>query len=514
MKKKTYLGLGICALAIGAVAGVIGTRPALEAKADTETVNLAVSITVTNYDGGTMQKPQFIYNYAGHSEAIYVNSFTPDSEDPTLFTSTVSGIPSGVDLYCYVSLWDNSSPYTQRAYYAGESGAWYTIEGLAASGTLACSGAVDEVGNNSIGTFTYTPGSVELPPEGYYLIGSMTSWVVNKDYYVDGAIGKETAYWSNMALAKDDTFVVASYTHANNIDWDNAKRWSSVGSSLAKASEAVVDANDGDKNIKCAVAGNYNIYLQESGSVIIEPVLDDTSIYLATGNYANATTAYLYTWNSAEDENAPFPGVALSTIDGATCTAASNFNGQGGIWSVPTSAFKSYFKLVLQEAIPDSDPTNHESQDLLTVPGVFVAPEAWHHSASLGQQAKLVKDVEAAIEGATLKSVCNVEKETATTLVAAYDALVEKDTAEAATYYTWDANIEELTESTETLHDVTYAELLVQLRAIAESGSATIWAINEVTSNSAFVITISIVMLGVVAAGALYFISKKRRLQK
>ncbi len=171
MKRKNVLsGLAVAALlGVGVAAGTtLANNTFKEVKADS-VLNMKIEITVTNYDSSTMQFPKLNYWYTGVS-GTYLESFVQDTSDSTLFTASLSGVPSGAEFGCRVALWDNADPWTERAYYSGEDGAWFHLDSITASGTLVASGAVDTVSNNSIGTFSYNAYSEESYI--YYVSGS------------------------------------------------------------------------------------------------------------------------------------------------------------------------------------------------------------------------------------------------------------------------------------------------------------------------------------------------------
>ena len=301
-----------------------------------------------------------------------------------------------------------------------------------------------------------------------------------------------------------------------------------------------VDA-DGENNFVTKDAGTYNVYWAKDTKIYItfvpeasssevpassvtpevssEPVGPDTYFYAATGNYGLGSKTYLYTWEGEGGEghqNAVFPGVEISDIPGFAITDATNFNGMGGIWKIPTNVLMEKFIITIVEA----DTTEHKTADLVPAANVFVAPEATEASANLGVQAALVKDIEEKIYTAKDKSVCNVSKEDAAALVARYDALVDKSAVDASTYWTYSVDFDHLTseiiasDGEETRTNVTYAAIVEQLRVKANESVASAWNLGSATANTTLIVTISVVTLGLAAAGAMFIVSKKRRLQK
>ena len=105
---------------------------------------------------------------------------------------------------------------------------------------------------------------------------------------------------------------------------------------------------------------------------------------------------------------------------------------------------------------------------------------------------------------------------TAQGLVTRYDALTDKAAINNSTYYTYDgtksySEVKSLAEPGKT--DIDYTDIIDQLRVIAGQNAGA-WNVNGVSNSVTLIITVSVVFAGIVAAGAMYLISKKRRLQK
>ena len=383
-----------------------------------------------------------------------------------------------------------------------------------------------------------TPVSSEAPvATGLYLRGTAVGgWDV-------AAANELQPHEGDRGAILNVTFAVGDFK-IGNADWSQQWGWKYKNDDEAEDHVTVIgtakdnfEAAEGvDNNIHCKVAGAYDVYLTNNNYISIEPhgepaesseeassaeassaPIVDGYFYVATGN--GYEEQYLYTWEGeggTGHENAKFPGVKLNDIADAYCTEGTNFNDNGGIWKVPASALMEKFKITLKDT-NESQPVEErqiETQDIDAAAGIYVAPGAAKGDLNLGAQANVAKAIEDKIVAAENKSVCNVAKADAELLVAAYDALADKTAIDAATYWTYDIDIKDLTDSTPAAANVTYDKLVEQLRFIAEGGNAGAWNVTNATNNIALIITISIVGVGLVGAGALYLISKKRKLQK
>ena len=382
------------------------------------------------------------------------------------------------------------------------------------------------------------PASSEAPvATGLYLRGTAVGgWDV-------AAANELQEHEGDRGAILNVTFAVGDFKIAN-ADWSQQWGWKYKNDDEEEDHVTVIggakdnfEAAEGkDNNIHCKVAGVYDIYLTNNNYISVElhgepaesseeastaeassaPIIGGY-FYVATGN--GYEEQYLYTWEGeggTGHENAKFPGVKLNDIADAYCTEGTNFNGNGGIWKVPASALMEKFKITLKDT-DESQPVEErqiETQDLDAAAGIYVAPGAAAGDLNLGAQANVTKAIEDKIVAAENKSVCNVAKADAELLVAAYDALTDKTAIDAATYWTYDVDIKDLTDSTPAAANVTYDKLVEQLRFIAEGGNAGAWNVTNATNNIALIITISIVGVGLVGAGALYLVSKKRKLQK
>ncbi len=121
----------------------------LEEEGD-EAIELAIDLTITNFDATTMQNPQFVYSIDGGAES-YLNNFVVDSEDATHFTSSLALAKAGT-LTARIALWGSADPWPEYDLFA-ENGQKYSTE-LSASATLTITGEIAAAADAAVGTWT------------------------------------------------------------------------------------------------------------------------------------------------------------------------------------------------------------------------------------------------------------------------------------------------------------------------------------------------------------------------
>ncbi len=244
----------------------------------------------------------------------------------------------------------------------------------------------------------------------------------------------------------------------------------------------------------------------------------DDYIYYVTGS-EEATTNYIYSFGG-DCQFGAWETTKVVDVDGvAEVHGVLSFNGTPrNIYKIPYSTTAEDTNVII------SDGHGNQTADLPLVPGSAYTFSGDAGDADMGAALDLLLFVEGkrnavtAVEGLLLDySICGISAEDAATAWNNYEALSEDAKAYVDATYTWTYAGAYDGENVPDETGVSYANVMLQLHAIAVAGGAiseSNMLYNVNSTNNAFVITISIVMTGVVAAGALYFISKKRRLQK
>lgn len=520
MKKRTIYGLGVCALAIGAVVGVMGTRVAMEVKADG--IPGTIYFKATNEsEGGAIH---FAHFFGGADADVKLT--TTVATEPTKIYSV--SVPSGAakviftrgnqDTFDWNTIWnqtadldiptDGKNMWEFTGYDDGKmTGSWGTYSAESSSSEAA-----------------------EPTGTGLYIRGTAVSgWDVDPDYEL-------VEHGTDLGCILNVTFAVGDFK-IGNADWSKQWGWEYKNDNEESAHVTVIggakdnfEKAEGEENydIHCKVAAAYDIYLTANNYISIElhdqPTPIEGSFFVSTGDYGDGAKAYLYTWNSDEDKNADFPGLEINATNypAATCTSGTNFNKAGGIWEIPTSVLKAKFIITIEAPTSAEDPTPVEkakSGDIVAADGIYVAPGATTEEAAgsvgVALQAKLVKDIEAAIVATENDTVCEVTQATAEALVDRYDHLTSRTAIDAATYWTYDGSkgYDIVSAETPAYDKISYADIVEQLRVIAGQNAGA-WNVQSTANNLTLIITVSVIGAGLVAAGAMYLVSKKRRLQK
>ncbi len=463
-------------LGLGVAGGFIASKEAVETKAD-DTVDLAVSIIVTNYDSLTMQWPQLGYWYTDLGDSKLLNSFTQDSTDSTLFTATLSGIPSGVYLSCYVTLWDNSSPWTQRAYYYGSNGAWFEISSVTESGTLVCSGEVAVTSSSSIGTFTYTAG-------GTYTI---TKYGVYDGVKDESSIGSDS-------VSSGSTYAIPSRINATGYHFSG---WfTDEACTMAYAAQEIT--------------ADRSIYAKYTTLVA------DSYIYYVTGA-ESATTNYIYSYDG-DEQFGSWETMKIVDVDGvAEVHGVLSFNGTSQyIYKIPYSTVAEDTHVIISDGngTQTANMTLSEGCAYTFKSGVDGTNANMASAIEFLLSAENVRNAVAAdAENNILQySVCGVSASDAATLYAAYSALNEtaKSYVDSTSTYTYDGAYDGENVPAET--GVSYADVMLQLYAIGVAGGTIAAAqtiVNNDTTAQSMVTVITLVSLGILATAGIFYSRKK-----
>jgi len=231
-------------------------------------------------------------------------------------------------------------------------------------------------------------------------------------------------------------------------------------------------------------------------------------IYYAVDGY---TTCYVYTFGNSDEHFGAWPGTAITAF-----TTNVSFLGLGALYKVtiPTTCASDH--VIFNNGNGGGKQTANLKLNGATA---FYWPDAATDSTGdldKAYAAKVVFDINAArlavVASGSIKvgSYCGVSKATATSLLAEYDAL----NTQAKAYIAYDNLTDrtyDYTDSTgATLTNVKFSSIILQLRAIAASGSGTASISNTITENNGLIITLAILGAGAVAAGAMFVFRKKR----
>ncbi len=477
MKLGTKILMGIASFALVGGVGVglsSAIQPAAETKADDDpvVVSLTITITVTNYDGDTMQYPQLNYWYTGQA-GTYLKNFVQDTDDSTKFTSSLSGIPENATFGCRVALWDNSSPYTERAYYYGASGAWLETT-ITDSGTLVCSGAVKTVAENSIGTFTYTPTPIYEINKYAVKAGTLDSvTVLDTDVIVSG---------NTYAVPED--FIIPGYNFGG---W-----YTDEACTVAYAAQTV--------SSHLTLYGKYTLTA-------------DKYIYYVTGA-AEATTNYIYSFGGT-GQFGDWPGKRVTMVAIGEVHGVLSFNGNSPvyIYKIPFSSAASDTHIVLNVGSNASQTAN---MALSHQCGYTFTSGADGTDADMGAAIEFLLAAEnkrnavTASTGILAYSVCGISKGDATTLVSDYTGLSSdaQDYVKASYTYTYNGAYDGEHVPLET--NISYKDIVAQLSAIAAGDGAGV--VNaSYASNDVIPMVITIMAIGLVVGCGIIILTKKKR---
>ena len=230
-------------------------------------------------------------------------------------------------------------------------------------------------------------------------------------------------------------------------------------------------------------------------------------IYYAVDGY---TTCYVYTFGNSDEHFGAWPGTAITSF-----TTGVSFLGLGALYKVtiPTTCASDH--VIFNNGNGGGKQTANLKLNGATA---FYWPDAATDSTGdldKAYAAKVVYDINAARLAVTAsspileKSYCGISKATATSLLAEYDAL----NTQAQAYMAYD----NLTDYTYNYSDTTasvnvkFSAIIAQLRVIAASGSGTASIADTIHENNGLYITLGVLAAGLTAAGAMIFISKKRK---
>ena len=258
--------------------------------------------------------------------------------------------------------------------------------------------------------------------------------------------------------------------------------------------------NLNNDNITCKVAGTYDVSIKDGKVYIDLQNPNYATIYVQVQGWSK-TTVYAFdesVGSVALQTLGAWPGIAVSEL-----TDGVNFHGDlGGIGKivVPYVGNKANTKIIL------SDNGNDESSSAYLNPNYYYYKTGTPRE-NLGKQAAVIFNIAQAISDAG--SACDIAPATATTLVAAYDALEDtnKSGVDSTTLWTW-------ADKTKTSSaDFTFDKIVAQLRTISSgSGTRTIGIVPNGNTNVAIVIiVISVITLTSVVA---FVFIRKRKAQK
>ncbi len=271
MKTKKILGLGVCALSLGMVAGVIGTRAAVEAK--------AVDPAITGWElVGEMNDWSTKAGYVFEHDNVY-----------KVYSLTVSlANKDGQFKIRANSNWDDCVLSWQIA---DLSGGHITKD--------VGKDKNDQVIDGHDGTYTFTIKDTLTPTiaGNYQLVGDYVTVQRAEDTYeydlrIVGTFSGEETSWdyatsvaseakqdgnlyqcSGITLAANDEFKIATVNNTMaEVDWDKTiYGYGNLqeGGAAAKFEEGVDGELKPNGNIKVKTAGTYDVYVNSSGQVFI-----------------------------------------------------------------------------------------------------------------------------------------------------------------------------------------------------------------------------------------------------
>jgi len=252
-------------------------------------------------------------------------------------------------------------------------------------------------------------------------------------------------------------------------------------------------------NILCIVGGTYNVTILD-GKVYID-LQNSVDVYVQVSGWEHT---YVYAFDQTTNATKLEPFGAWPGREVSNFTVASNFdNGLGGIAkvSVPYKTL-SNTKIIVN----NNDGGQSQNQDVYA--GYYYWKDGAMGDDTYGEQAKVVFDIEKAIDAANNASVCEISKSVATALVAEFDGLTSSGRVTNSTMYTWETTVGD------SKANHSYADIIAELRAIAESGSGSgrvaFDLLNGNSNNSFALIIVAVSATALVAVGG-YFLLRKRK---
>ena len=323
----------------------------------------------------------------------------------------------------------------------------------------------------------------------YYFVGSTTSWAdgtrLSKDSENDN-LGQLLS----QSMTKGDLF-----KFKKSGTWDGALGYSALEGGTAKSA---FKAGASENNIEVAVTGTYHFYIT-SGSKIYVEFVNSATVYLQVSGWEHT---YLYVFDETTESTnkmEPFGGWPGSEV--TNVTTATNFdNSLGGIGKVTIP----YHTLANTKIILTNN-SGSQSGDQTLAANYYYWNDGNMGSDVYGAQAKVVFDIDKAVDATAHKSVCEISKATATSLLAEYDALSTSGRVDNSRIWTWNKAVND-----EKINH-TYAELIPQLRTIAagpSSSNINVLGLSENTNVAIIIATVATISL--LGLGAFFFIRKKK----
>lgn len=331
----------------------------------------------------------------------------------------------------------------------------------------------------------------------FYFVGSTTGWANGTRLYKDSD-NDNKGQLLNVSMTAGDTFKFKKET-----TWDGALGWDALNGGGGTAKPAFKAAAK-DGNIEVNVTGTYNFYINNSSNIYVE-LANATNIYVQVQDWANT---YVYAFDETTKSGTKFeplggwPGTKVSSI-----TAGTNFNGSLGGIAKMTILYHTMGNMKL--IVNNNSGSQSGNQTLGS--DYYYTKAGSAGSASDGAQAKVVFDIESAIEGTVNKSVCQVSKSTASSLVSSYDTLSSKTKVNASTYWTWDKDIGD------SKANHTYLELVEQLRNVSNGvyGSTRVGlgSLLEDKSTTATLAVVIVTVVSLTAVGGFFLLKKKKEIK-
>ena len=334
----------------------------------------------------------------------------------------------------------------------------------------------------------------------YYLAGSMTNWQDGTRLSIDSE-KEDRGMLLNFFMTKGETF---QFKPAGEDGWLSAIDFRDLEGGSAK--NAFIEGEE-NCNIEVAVTGTYNFYIASWGGLYIE-FAQTATIYVQIKDWSNT---YVYSYDETTE-----PGVTLKSFgefpgrkfNAGECTAETNFGGTthgnyGGIakLDVPYHTLANT-KIIVNKGY-GGEGNQSGNQDLYN--GYYYYNFGNVGDLDYGKQAAVVYDVEKAILNTEHDSVCEIEKGTATTLVAEYDALALSSQFDASTMRTWNKAVND------DKINHTYEEIIEELREIASSAD-TGMLLSKLESNSSSIVIIAVLgsTIALVGLSGFFFIRKRK----
>lgn len=161
----------------------------------------------------------------------------------------------------------------------------YTLEGLYEEPTFDT-----KVESGSLATsqnYTLYAKYVEAVADGYYLVGSMTEWVLDEEYLM-AFNDEKNEYSIEHTFDLDDEFKIVHHTNASNTYYGYEVLES--GTNSAKDAGQIVAAAVEDKpNMKVAYAGTYTPYFKANDTSIWISAIEETHTYRLDVTHSDTT---------------------------------------------------------------------------------------------------------------------------------------------------------------------------------------------------------------------------------